>query len=169
MSMVDCRATSHIVPDLAKLKRFDDGFQAKSHCVELADGTRCRGVAERRGDAEVIDSKGRHLNTTLRQALYIPSYPQDILSVKAATASRATVVFKKGTDALIHKDEVNGVPMQDLQLPLPSANGLPTIDVQSIHEQAVKTAKLSFHISLSQQPRKSTEATTCINMQDKGC
>ena len=87
-------------------KRFDDGFQAKSHCVELADGTRCKGVAERRGDAEVclIDSKGRHLNTTLRQALYIPSYPQDILSVKAATANGATVVFKKGKDVLIHRD-----------------------------------------------------------------
>lgn len=37
--MVDCGATSHIVTDLAKFKRFDDGFQAKSHCVELADGT----------------------------------------------------------------------------------------------------------------------------------
>ena len=104
--MVDCGATSHIVTDLAKFKRFDDGFQAKSHCVELADGTRCKGVAERRGDAEVclIDSKGRHLNTTLRQALYIPSYPQDILSVKAATANGATVVFKKGKDVLIHRD-----------------------------------------------------------------
>lgn len=33
--MVDCGATSHIVTDLAKFKRFDDGFQAKSHCVEL--------------------------------------------------------------------------------------------------------------------------------------
>ena len=104
--MVDSGATSHIVTDLAKFKRFDDGFQAKSHCVELADGTRCKGVAGRRGDAEVclIDSKGRHLNTTLRQALYIPSYPQDILSVKAATANGATVVFKKGKDVLIHRD-----------------------------------------------------------------
>ena len=71
--MVDCGATSHIVTDLAKFKRFDDSFQAKTHCVELANGTRCMGVA---GDAEVclIDSKGRHLSATLRQALYIPSF-----------------------------------------------------------------------------------------------
>lgn len=85
--MVDCGANSHIITDLTKFKRFEKEFQAKTHCVELADGTRCKGVAERRGDAEVclIDSRGRHLNTTLRQALYISSYPQDIFSVRAAT------------------------------------------------------------------------------------
>ena len=104
--MVDCGATSHIVTDLAKFKRFDSEFQAETHCVELADGTRCKGVAERRGDAEVclMDSGGRHLKTMLKQALYIPSYPQDIFSVKAATSSGATVIFKKDKDILIHKD-----------------------------------------------------------------
>lgn len=104
--MVDCGATSHIITDLAKFKRFDEEFQAETHCVELADGTGRMGVAERRGDAQVclIDSRGRHLTTTLRHALYIPSYPQDIFSVKAATTSGATVIFKKGEDVLIHKD-----------------------------------------------------------------
>lgn len=104
--MVDCGATLHIVTDLAKFKRFDEEFQAETHCVELANSTRCKGVAERRGNPQVclIDSRGRHLNTTLRQALYIPSYPQDIFSVKAATTSGATVIFKKGKDVLIHRD-----------------------------------------------------------------
>ena len=51
--MVDCGANSHIVTDLAKFKSFDNEFKAETHCVELADGTRCKGVAERRGDAEV--------------------------------------------------------------------------------------------------------------------
>ena len=73
--MVDTGATSHIITDIAKFKKFDDRFQAETHCVELADGTRSNGVAERRGDTEVclIDSRGRRLNTTLRWALYIPS------------------------------------------------------------------------------------------------
>ena len=104
--MVDCGATSHIVTDLAKFKRFDSEFQAETHTVELADGTKCKGVAERRGDAEVylMDSRGRRLKTALKQALYIPSYPQDIFSVKAATSSGATVIFKNGKDVLIHKD-----------------------------------------------------------------
>ena len=47
--MVDCGATSHIVTDISKFKRFDDSFQAGTHCIELADGTRSKGVAERRG------------------------------------------------------------------------------------------------------------------------
>ncbi|KAL7377248.1 hypothetical protein ABVT39_024448 [Epinephelus coioides] len=37
--------------------------------------------------------------------------------------------------------EMNGVPMQALQLPLPSANDLPTLAVQSIHGEAVQTAQ----------------------------
>lgn len=45
--MVDCGATSHIVTDIAKFRRFDDEFKAGTHCIELADGTRCKGVAER--------------------------------------------------------------------------------------------------------------------------
>lgn len=104
--MVDCGATSHIVTDLDKFKSFDPQFQAEAHCAELADGTRCKGVAERRGDAVVCltDRRGRQLKTMLKQALYSPSDPQDIFSVKAATGSGATVIFKKGEDVLIHKD-----------------------------------------------------------------
>lgn len=104
--MVDTGATSHIITDLSMFKSFDDRFQAETHCVELADGTRCKGVAERRGEATVclVDSRGRHLSATLKQALYIPSYPQNIFSVRAATSSGATVIFKEGEDVLQYKD-----------------------------------------------------------------
>lgn len=104
--MVDTGATSHIITDINKFKHFDDTFKSETHCVELADGTRCRGVAQRKGDAEVflIDNTGRRCKATLRGALFIPSYPQDIFSVKSATASGATVVFKQGKDELRHKD-----------------------------------------------------------------
>lgn len=63
-------------------------------------------VAERRGDAEVclVDGKGQRLSATLKQALYIPSCPQDIFSVRAATSSGATVIFKEGEDVLQNKD-----------------------------------------------------------------
>ncbi|KAJ8345920.1 hypothetical protein SKAU_G00301130 [Synaphobranchus kaupii] len=104
--MVDTGATSHIVTDITKFKKFDDTFKPETHCVELADGTLCNGVAQRNGDAEVclIDSGGQLHTATLRKALFIPSCPQDIFSVKAATTSGATVVFREGEDALIHKD-----------------------------------------------------------------
>ncbi len=91
--MVDTGATSHIVTDILKFTSFDDTFKPETHCVELADGTPCRGVAQRKGNAEVllVDSTGQRRRATLRDTLFIPSYPQDIFSVKSATPFGATV------------------------------------------------------------------------------
>ncbi|KAI7806633.1 hypothetical protein IRJ41_009193 [Triplophysa rosa] len=104
--MVDTGATSHIITDIRNFKEFDDKFHAEKYCIELADGTRANGVALKRGDAEVylIDREGRQVRTTLKKALYIPSYPQNIFSVKAATANGASINFREGCDELIHKD-----------------------------------------------------------------
>lgn len=104
--MVDACATSHVITDIAKFQRFDSSFQADTHCMELADGTRCNGVANNRGDTVVclVDSRGRHFKTTQRNALYIPTYPQDIFSVRAATLNGATVIFREGKNVLLHKD-----------------------------------------------------------------
>ncbi|CAK6976234.1 chromodomain-helicase-DNA-binding protein 1-like isoform X2 [Scomber scombrus] len=49
--MVDTGATSHIVTDVTMFKSFDCAFRPETHTVELADGTRCSGVAQRRGNA----------------------------------------------------------------------------------------------------------------------
>ncbi|KAJ8385811.1 hypothetical protein AAFF_G00181670 [Aldrovandia affinis] len=54
--MVDTGATSHIIMDIAKFKKFDDRFQAETHCVELADGTRSNGIAERRGEGSEVNA-----------------------------------------------------------------------------------------------------------------
>lgn len=74
--------------------------------MESADGTRSNRITECRGDAEVclMDSRGHCHNAMLRQALYYPSYPQDIFSVKAATASGATVIFKEKNSLLQDRD-----------------------------------------------------------------
>ena len=74
--------------------------------MELADGSRCTGVAKNRGDVEVwlLDSRGRLFRTTLRSALYIPTYPQDIFSVEAATSNGATVTFSERKNVVLHKD-----------------------------------------------------------------
>ncbi len=97
---------SHNITDIAKFHRFDRSFQASTHCVELADGIRCNGVAKNRGDAFIclVDSRGQRFKTILRNALYIPIYPQDIFSVKAATSNRATVIFREGKNVLLHRD-----------------------------------------------------------------
>lgn len=99
----------HIINDIAKFKSFNDAFRPESHSVEPADGTQCRGIAQQRGDAEVflIDNTGQRRKATLKDALFIPSYPQNIFSVKSATALGATVTFKQGQDMLTHKDGTN--------------------------------------------------------------
>uniref|UniRef100_A0A1A8B2B7 Retrovirus-related Pol poly from transposon TNT 1-94 n=1 Tax=Nothobranchius furzeri TaxID=105023 RepID=A0A1A8B2B7_NOTFU len=104
--MVDTGATSHIITDISAFKKFDNNFHGGTHCVELADGSRCKGVAEGRGDAVVylIDSRGQQCQVTLKEALYIPSFPQNIFSVRAATENGATIVFKTGRNRLKHKD-----------------------------------------------------------------
>ncbi|KAJ8412641.1 hypothetical protein AAFF_G00115920 [Aldrovandia affinis] len=81
--MVDAGATSHIVNDIGKFEIFVDSFQSETNSVELADGTKCNGIAQRRGTAMVclLDNTGRQHRAQLRDALYMPSYPHDIFSV----------------------------------------------------------------------------------------
>ena len=74
--------------------------------MELADGTKTMNIAVKRGYAEVIlkDVNGRHVKTVLKDALFIPSYPQDMFSVKAATSNGAELKFQRGHNKLVHKD-----------------------------------------------------------------
>ena len=104
--MVDCGATSHIITDKDNFKRFDRTFNPKLHFMELADGTRRNNVALERGDAEVTlqDIDGRDVVVTLKKALFIPSYPQSIISVEAVAADGAKVIFQKGQNELIIRD-----------------------------------------------------------------
>ena len=50
-----------------------------------------------------MDSTERFVNVSLMNALYIPSYPQDIFSVQAATEKGASVVFHPESAELISK------------------------------------------------------------------
>lgn len=106
--MVDCGATSHIITEKNKFTRFDKSFDPNKHYMELADGFKWNNVALRRGDAEVLllDKDGRPVTINLRRALFIPTYPQNILSVKAATAEGAKVIFKEGQNILMNRDGV---------------------------------------------------------------
>ena len=63
-------------------------------------------MAFARGDVSVpirhVD--GRYFNVLLTNALYIPSYPQNIFSVQAATTKGASVIFEPDHAHLIYKD-----------------------------------------------------------------
>ncbi|KAJ8369136.1 hypothetical protein SKAU_G00091640 [Synaphobranchus kaupii] len=101
--IVDTGASSHIINDKSKFKNFDGTFKPERHSMELADGKRTFGVAQGRGEAQVclIDSEGRRCQVTLENALYIPSYPQELFSVKSATTNGAKVFFEEGRDVLV--------------------------------------------------------------------
>ena len=103
--LVDTRATSPIVTTNI-FKRVDGTFKPTEHCMELADGTKTMNVAVKRGDAGVTlkDVNGRYAKTVLKDTLFIPSYPQDIFSLKAATSNGAELKFQLGYNELIHKD-----------------------------------------------------------------
>ena len=107
--MVDTRATSHIFKDIERFKNFDDSFQPDNHFIEMVDGTKTNGVALKRSNDEIclMNANGTMESFTLKGALFIPSYPQDIFSVKSATVNGATITFKKNKNELIRKMEQN--------------------------------------------------------------
>ena len=93
--LVDCGATSHIVNDESMFLKFDDGFDADKHVIELADGTRCTGVVKGKGVATMFltSSNGVQHEIMLSDALYVPSYKQSIFSVRAAVKKGVSVNF----------------------------------------------------------------------------
>ena len=103
--LVNTGAASHIITT-DSFTSIDGTFKPTEHYMELADGTMTKNIAVKRGDAEVVlkDMNGRHEKTVLKGALFIPSYPQDIFSVKVATSNGAELKFHRGQNELVHKD-----------------------------------------------------------------
>jgi len=104
--LVDCGATSHIITDKSKFTSFDESFRPETHYIELANGSRSNNVALKRGDVRVtlVDTDRKPVDVTLQGALYIPSYPQDIFSVQAATGRGSSVTFKPDSANLVYGD-----------------------------------------------------------------
>ena len=51
-----------------------------------------------------MNTNGNKVSDTLKGGLFIHSYPQDIFSLKSATANGAAITFKKNKNELIHKN-----------------------------------------------------------------
>ena len=101
--LIDCGATSHIICDQNKFARFDEDFVPDSHFIELADGSRTNNLVIGKGDANVMftDSKGCAHKVLLKNALCIPSFKQDIFSVKSAVDNGITVNFSPDGSELV--------------------------------------------------------------------
>lgn len=92
--LVDCGATAHIVTTDCIVDE-DETFEPSNHYIELADGSKRNNVAVKKGDAKVslTDDCGNVVNATLKNALFIPTYPTSIFSVQCATDNGAEVHF----------------------------------------------------------------------------
>ena len=101
--LVDCGATAHIVNDDSKFIYIDEKYNPEEHFIELADGKRCNNVAKKRGTVivEIRDENGEMRKASLENALYVPSYPQNIFSVRAAAEKGATVQLGANSGELI--------------------------------------------------------------------
>ena len=95
---MDSGATSHIICDEKKFTRFSEKFNhTKKHTLELADGSRSGDLIKTIGEAqvEIIDTNGVPRKAVLHNALYVPSFNQDIFSVRAVTENGVTISFSK--------------------------------------------------------------------------
>ena len=104
--LVDSGCTSHMANDEGLFTEFDSTFKPEHHSLTLADGTKCSGMAEKRGKVEVslTDSNGVEHSVTLNDVLYIPSYPQNMFSVHKANKQKASVLFLPNSAQLIAHD-----------------------------------------------------------------
>ena len=94
--LVDTGATSHIVNDRSKFISFDNAFDPRAHVIELADGSKAKvvsgiGVAK----IKLHDVNGSPHDLILNNALYVPSYKQDIFSVNAAVEEGGSLSLDK--------------------------------------------------------------------------
>ena len=101
--LVDCGATSHILCEESTFVTFDGDFDPATHIIEMADGRREKGLAKKRGTARVKlrDADGHVRECNLYDALYVPSFKQNIFSVQAATKRGASINFSESSASLV--------------------------------------------------------------------
>ena len=83
--LVDFGATTHIVNDRTLFTAFDKSYCPSEHFIELADGSRQNNIAKARGTVVIfLNGENGRKQVTLKNTLYIPTYPQNIFSVQTA-------------------------------------------------------------------------------------
>ena len=90
MLLVDSGCSSHINNDESNFISFDKDYEPEEHSIELADGSHVKNVAKKRGTVVVNlrDENNKIWRTELHNTLYIPTFPQNLFSVKRATSNR---------------------------------------------------------------------------------
>lgn len=100
--LIDSGASTHIINDRKLFRSFDQNFNSDKHVIELANGLKTTKIVEGCGDAAITirDSDNIPREIILKNALYIPSFKQNILSVSAATKYGALINFQNGSGTI---------------------------------------------------------------------
>lgn len=103
---MDSGASAQIMTDESAFIKFDEAFQQKNQIMQLADGTRITGSVLRKGDAqiELTDCDWKVVSVKLMNAFLRKGYPQNILSVNAATLKGARFNFEKNNKKMVLPD-----------------------------------------------------------------
>ena len=104
--LVDCGATTHIVNDQSCFIDTDPSFRPEDHYIELADGSLVNNRAKLKGTVltQFRKEDGEFVNVTLKDVLYVPDFPQCILSVKSVTSNGCKVNFSDSKNELVTPD-----------------------------------------------------------------
>ena len=83
---MDTGASAHIICNRSFMQKFDHDFKPGTVFIELADGVSRNDLVKGRGIARIplIDSNGEKRDIILRNALYIPSFNRNIISLYEA-------------------------------------------------------------------------------------
>ena len=132
--LVDCGATTHILNDMSKFSKFDHTFTPEKHTIELANGDRIS-VAEARGVANVKikNSNGDSVDVILKDALFVPSFPQNIFSVQAATQNGGSITFEKDKAELVTEDKTMRFPILKQGKLYYLHSNVSNVDVDEVH------------------------------------
>ena len=105
--LVDTGATPHLLNEKSASLKFDDKFKPEYHYIELADGSGACGIVSAKGRAKVLlhDLEGVAHEVFLEDALYTPSYKQNIFSVQAAVNKGGDVNLTPNSSELNAPDD----------------------------------------------------------------
>ena len=104
--LIDSGCTSHIENKDFRFESFKSSHNPQCHYIQLADGHKIQGAVQGVGSAHEIveDKNGVARKVELKDALFIPNFNQDILSVYKTVKSGHTITFSPQGSSLITRN-----------------------------------------------------------------
>ncbi|CAL4063612.1 unnamed protein product [Meganyctiphanes norvegica] len=104
--IIDSGASRHLLAQRSHFVSYQTAKKPYSHTIQMADGTEVTGVVIGRGDAvfQVEDNKGMSHRIFLKDALHVPTFNNDVLSVSKATNHGESFIFNNKISTMSMKN-----------------------------------------------------------------